>query len=41
MMAKKTTIDDYKNRMASPVVGVRINPKTGRPIKKRTTKGKK
>ena len=33
---KKSSIDDFKNRFDSPVVGVRIDPKTGKPLKKRT-----
>lgn len=35
----KNNIDDYKNRMTSPIGAVRIDPKTGKPIKpaKRST----
>lgn len=32
---KKSNIDDFKNRFESPVVGVRIDPKTGKPLKKK------
>lgn len=32
-MAKKTTIDDYKDRMNCPVGAVQIDPKTRKPIK--------
>lgn len=34
-MAKN--IDDYKDRMTSPVGMVRIDPKTKKPIKSKTT----
>lgn len=35
---KKSSIDDFKNRFDSPVVGVRIDPKTGRPLRKKSAK---
>ena len=38
-MKKATTINDYKNRMTSPIGAVRIDPKTRKPIK--DTKKKK
>ena len=40
-MATKTNINEYKNRMDSPVGAVRIDPKTRKPIKdKKSTKKK-
>ena len=40
-MAKKPSIDDYKDRMNAPIGAIRINPKTGKPIKpKKTTRRK-
>lgn len=36
MAEKKSNINDFKNRFNSPVVGVRIDPKTGKPIKKKS-----
>lgn len=35
---KKATINDYKNRMTSPIGAVRIDPKTRKPIKTTTAK---
>lgn len=42
-MAKKTSINEYKNRLDSPIGAVRISPKTGKPIraKKNTTGSRK
>ena len=37
---KKATINDYKNRMTSPIAAVRIDPKTRKPIKDTKKKGK-
>lgn len=34
-MATKTKIEDYKDRMTSPVGAVRIDPKTKKPIKQK------
>ena len=34
MATKKTSINDYKNRMNAPIGAVRIDPKTGKPIAK-------
>lgn len=34
----KPKIDEYKDRLGSPFGTVRIDPKTGKPIKKKTTK---
>lgn len=36
MAEKKSSIGDFKNRMSSPVVAIRIDPKTGKPIKKKS-----
>lgn len=33
----KTKIEDYKDRMSSPIGAVRIDPKTKKPIKKKPT----
>ena len=41
MAGKKSNINDFKNRMTSPVVGVRIDPKTGKTYRRKSTKGKK
>ena len=41
MAKKQTSINDFKNRMESPFVGVRIDPKTGKTIKKKSASGKK
>lgn len=41
MATKKSNINDFKNRFESPVVGVRISPKTGRPIRKKAGSKKK
>lgn len=41
MASKKSNINDFKNRMTSPVVGVRIDPKTGKPLKKSKNTKKK
>ena len=41
MAKKKTNIDDYKNRMTSPVIAVRIDPKTGKPLKNKRNAQKK
>ena len=42
-MATKSNINDYKNRMDSPIGAVRIDPKTRKPIttKKSANKGTK
>ncbi len=37
MAKQKNRIDDYKDRMSSPIGAVRIDPKTKKPIKKRPT----
>ena len=37
----KTKIEEYKNRLDSPIGAIRINPKTGKPITKKAKKGKK
>lgn len=37
-MAKN--INDYKDRLGSPIGAVRIDPKTGKPIKTKKTKKK-
>ena len=34
MAAKKTTINDYKDRMSAPMGGREIDPRTKKPIKK-------
>ena len=34
----KTSINDFKNRMDSPFVGVMIDPKTKKPLKRAYTK---
>ncbi len=34
----KNSINDYKDRMSSPVGAVRINPKTRKPIKTKRSK---
>ena len=39
-MAKKPSIDAYKNRMLAPMGAIEIDPKTKRPIKKGTSKKK-
>ncbi len=42
MATKKTSINDYKNRMDAPVGAVRIDPKTGKPLstsKRKATTG--
>ena len=41
MAGKKNSIDDYKDRMTSPIGAVRIDPKTGKAIKPKTTATKK
>ena len=38
MATKKTSINDYKNRMNAPIGAVRIDPKTGKAITKKTKK---
>lgn len=38
MATKKTSINDYKNRMDSPIGATQIDPKTRKPIKKSTGK---
>ena len=40
MAKSKTTIDDYKDRMTSPIGAVRIDPKTRQPINQDENKGK-
>ena len=43
-MATKRSINDYKNRLDSPIGAIRISTKTGKPIKgtrKSTSKKKK
>lgn len=42
-MAKKPTINDYKDRMSAPIGAVQIDVKTGKPIRtgKKTTKKKR
>ena len=39
--SSKPSISDFKNRMDSPFVGVMINPKTKKPIRKSAAGGKK
>lgn len=34
MATKKTSINDYKDRMSAPMGGREIDPKTKKPIKK-------
>ena len=41
MATKKTSIDQYKNRMTAPIGAVRIDPKTGKPLSNRKTSKKK
>lgn len=40
-MAKKPSINDYKNRMSAPMGGREIDPKTKKPIKKSSNTTKK
>ena len=40
-MAKKPSIDDYKNRLDSPIGAIRIDPKTNKPMKPKAKKSKK
>ena len=40
-MAKKSSIGEYKDRMNSPVGIVLTDPKTKKPITKKTKRGKK
>ena len=35
-MAKKANINDYKDRMSSPIGAVRLDPKTMKPAKSKT-----
>ena len=35
---RKTSIDDYKDRMTCPVGAIRTNPKTRKPINNKTKK---
>ena len=37
MPKKKPTIDDYKDRMTSPISATRLDPKTHKPIKPKKT----
>jgi hypothetical protein len=37
-MKKKLTINDYKDRFTAPVGAVRIDPKTNKPVRKKTVK---
>ena len=37
---KKTSIDDYKDRMTCPFGAVRLDPKTNKPMKKTKKRGK-
>lgn len=41
MATKKYGIDEFKDRMSSPVKIVRINPKTGKPIRAKKAAAKK
>ena len=40
MATKKTSIDDYKDRMTSPIGARRIDPKTKKPIQPKNQKKK-